>query len=254
MVRKSAELAADSVVLDLEDAVPPLEKDEAKRLLRNLMDGVDWGKREVCVRINGLETPWGMKDLLDARSMKFDTLVVPKAETALTFVKTATGKSVIPLIETARGLAKVEEIVRSEGVEAVSYGVADLAAAMGGDIHAYENNAYVKTRVVTTARAYGVDALDRVSFDIKDLSAFRSDAVEAKKLGFVGKQVIHPDQLVVANEVFSPSKEEVEWSRRVLNAYDEAAKSGKGAIRFEGKMIDAVHYRMAKKTLENAEG
>ncbi|MCS4539089.1 MAG: CoA ester lyase [Thaumarchaeota archaeon] len=253
MIRKSSELAADSVVLDWEDAVPPPEKEEAKRLLRKLSNEISWPKRELCVRVNGLDTPWGMKDLLDASNFNLDTIVIPKAETALSFVRTATGKNVIPLIETGRGLLKMEEIVRSEGVEAVSYGVGDFAAAMGGEIHAYESSMYLKTRVVTIAKAYGVDAIDRVFFDIKNLPLFKSDAFEAKKLGFVGKQVIHPDQVTAANEVFTPAVEELEWSRKVVKAYDEATKGGRGAISLEGKLIDAVHYRIAKKTLENAE-
>lgn len=253
MIRKSSELPADSVILDWEDAVPPAEKEEAKRLLRNLSNEISWRKRELCVRVNGLDTAWGMKDLLDTSNFNIDTVVVPKAETSLSFVKTATGKNVIPLIETGRGLVKMEEIVRSEGVEAVSYGVGDFAATMGGEIHAYESNIYLKTRVVTIAKAYGVDAIDRVFFDIKNLPLFRSDALEAKKLGFVGKQVIHPDQVTAANAVFTPAVEEVEWSRKVVEAYDEATKSGRGAISLEGKLIDAVHYRIAKKTLENAE-
>lgn len=254
MIRKSSELPADSVILDWEDAVPPSEKDQAKRLLRNLANEISSRKRELCVRVNGLDTPWGMKDLLDASNFSIDTLVIPKAETSLSFVKPATGKNVIPLIETGRGLVKMEEIVRSEGVEAVSYGVGDFAGSMGGAIDAYETSTYLKTRVVTIARAYGVDAIDRVFFDIKNLALLKSDALEAKKLGFVGKQVIHPDQVGVANEVFTPAAEEVEWSRKVVNVYDEAAKSGRGAISLEGKLIDAVHYRIAKKTLENADG
>ncbi|WP_243678089.1 CoA ester lyase [Vulcanisaeta distributa] len=180
-------------------------------------------------------------------------IVIPKAEFDLSFVYKATGREIEPLIETARGgLLKVEDVVRSEGVTAVSYGgAADFALSVGGVVKTYEQNQVLKTMVVSAARAYGgVDPIDKVFFDIKDIEGFRRECVEAKSMGFIGKQVIHPSQIPVANEVFSPSEEEINWARRVVEAYERAVKEGRGAISLEGQLVDYVHYKLAKRILD----
>lgn len=106
--------------------------------------------------------------------------------------------------------------------------------------------------MIATAAAYGVDPIDRVFFDLKDLEGFKRECLEAKALGFVGKQVIHPSQIPIANEVFSPSQEEISWAERVVAAYEEAMRQGRGAIRLDDVMIDNVHYEIAKRILEIA--
>ena len=253
MIRKASELGADSVILDLEDSVPPQEKSKARRQVRELVDSLDWGRKELCVRINSPSTPEGKKDMAElGRVESVNIAVIPKAETDLSFAAKATGKEIMPLIETPKGLLRIEEVIRSERVTAVSYGVADFAAAVGGDVKAYENNQYLKTKVITAASAYGIDALDRVFFALKDLKGFEADANEGRALGYVGKQVIHPDQVKIANRVFSPTQNEVEWSRKVVKTYQDSVRLGRGAIRIDDMLLDAVHYRIAKRTLENA--
>ncbi len=123
---------------------------------------------------------------------------------------------------------------------------------MGGNYRAYSNDRVIKTLVIATAAAYGVDPIDRVFFDLKDLEGFKRECLEAKALGFVGKQVIHPSQIPIANEVFSPSQEEISWAERVVAAYEEAMRQGRGAIRLDDVMIDNVHYEIAKRILEIA--
>ncbi|TRM94504.1 CoA ester lyase, partial [Sulfolobus sp. A20-N-G8] len=152
--------------------------------------------------------------------------------------------------ETAKGIAKIEDIVRSEGVEAISYGIADLSLSLGGDFTFYEKNEFIKTYIVNIAKAYDVDAIDKVYFDLKNQEGFRKECEEARKLGYVGKQVIHPSQVEIANQVFSPSKEEIEWARRVIEAYEKAKKEGRGAIRLDDKLVDYVHYKIAKRIIE----
>lgn len=251
MIRKSVDLRADSIIFDLEDAVPPEDKEKARELLSKLLKELDWGKRELCVRINSLQLSDSFKDLaLVSREDKINCIVVPKAENDLSFLYKATGKAIIPLIETAKGLIKAEEIVRSDGVDAVSYGVADLSLSLGGDYNFYEKNEYVKTFIVAVAKAYDIDAIDKVYFDLKNLEGFRRECEEAKKLGYVGKQVIHPSQIDIANEVFSPSKEEIEWAKRVIEAYENAKKEGRGAIRLDDKLVDYVHYKIAKRIIQ----
>jgi len=254
MIRKAAlELRPDSVIIDLEDAVPIDGKENARKLISELLPQLDWGNKELCVRVNAPNTPWFYGDIDTV--MKIDNvrcIVIPKAEFDLGFIYKATGKEIEPLIETARGLLNIEEVVRSEGVTAVSYGIADFALSVGGVLQAYESNQVLRTMVVSAARAYGVDPIDRVYFDIKNIEGFRRECVEAKSLGFVGKQVIHPSQIPIANEVFSPSKEEIEWARRVVEAYEKAVREGRGAISLDGQLVDHVHYRLAKRILDFA--
>ncbi len=253
MVDKAAALEADSLIFDLEDAVPPEQKPETRRAMGSRLSGLDWGPREVCVRVNALATPEGPGDVeAITRVDGVRTLVIPKAEEDLSSLSKRTGKGLIPIIETARGLTRIEDVVRSEGVVAVTYGAGDFAVSVGGTIAAYARNPYVKTRIAVTAAAYGVDAIDQVHFDLKDVDGFRAEALESKSLGYVGKQVVHPQQVTMANALFSPDPDELAWAQEVARAYESAARTGKGAVRVRDQLVDAVHYRWARKVLERA--
>src|SRR2546428_709712 len=156
------EADADSILVDLEDAVPPDEKESARRSLGSALRKADWGHRELGVRINAPGTPDGKRDLeVLAAEPLVSMLAVPKAESDLSPLGKATGKALIPIIETARGVLRIEDVVRSEGVVAVTYGARDLATSVGGDVEAYGRNVYVKTRLVIAAAAYGLEAIDR---------------------------------------------------------------------------------------------
>jgi len=253
MIAKAAAIEADSILFDFEDAVPPNEKESARRSLGSALRKADWGHRELGVRINVPGTPDGERDLAAlAAEPLISMLVVPKAESDLSPLSKATGKALIPIVETARGVLHVEDVVRSGGVVAVTYGAGDLATSVGGDVEAYGRNIYVKTRLVIAAAAYGLEAIDRVFFDLEDDDGFRAEALEAKHLGFVGKQVVHPNQVRLANEVFTPTEDETRWAKEVVAAYEAAARAGRGAVRVRDRLVDAVHYRGAKKTLERA--
>ena len=253
MIAKAATLDADSIVFDLEDGVPQEEKASARKGLPSAIGEADWGRREIAVRINALGTDDGDRDLAALRSEpRIDSLVVPKAESDLSSAAKETGKGLIPLIETARGLLRIEDVVRSKGVVAVSYGAGDLAASVGGDIETYGRNVTVKTLVVVAAAAYGLDAIDKVFFDLADEAGFRAEALEAKRLGYAGKQVVHPDQVRLSNEVFSPTVDELRNAKEIVESYEAAARAGKGAIRVGDRLVDAVHYRWAKRILEHA--
>jgi len=253
MIAKAAGLEADSIVFDLEDAVPADEKESARRSLGSAVRKADWGRRELGVRINAPGTADGKRDLAALATEPWvSVLVVPKAESDLSPMGRATGRALIPIVETPRGVLHVEDVVRSEGVVAVTYGAGDLATSVGGDADGYGRNIYVKTFLVIAAAAYGLDAIDRVFFDLADDDGFRAEALEAKRLGYVGKQVVHPNQARLANAVFSPTEDEIRWAREVVEAYEEAGRQGRGAIRVRDRLVDAVHYRAAKKTLERA--
>lgn len=254
MIVKAAALDCDSVILDLEDAVPPGEKEPARLLVARLSSGLDWGRRELCVRINQMGTPDGRRDVaLLARAERVDSAVVPKAEGGLGPLHRRTGKSLVPLIETARGLTNVEEVTAADGVVAVAYGAADFALSVGGSVPEYMENYYVKSKIVIAARSNGVEAIDNVFFALDDAAGFRRQAERAKAMGYEGKQVIHPSQVTIANEVFTPSEEALEWARRVVDAYDRAKARGVGAIRVEGRLVDNVNYKAARRLLGPAE-
>ncbi|MEJ2776320.1 CoA ester lyase [Sulfolobaceae archaeon RB850M] len=251
MIRKTETINADMFIFDLEDAVPDNEKNKARELLNSLLPQLNL-KATVCIRINPLYSKEFAHDILFVnKNDKIECLVVPKAEIDLSFLYKLTSKELLPLIETAKGLSRIEDVVRSEGVLGISWGAADLADSLRANVKAVEGSEYIRLKIITTARAYGITPTDKVYFDVKNLEGFRKDCEMAKSFGFDGKQVIHPEQVKIANEIFSPSKEEIEWAKRVIEEYEKAKVSGKGAITVDGKLVDAVHYRIAKRLLES---
>ncbi|MDG7000553.1 MAG: CoA ester lyase [Nitrososphaerota archaeon] len=250
-IRKSATLSSDSIIFDLEDAVPETEKAKARVLLSSLLDILDWGDCELCVRINKVGFGYSEEDLsFAARHAKLDSIVLPKVENIPYDLAKSCGKSLVPLVETAKGLLSLEKTVRLDGVTAVGYGPADFALSLGGRTAAYSRNLFVKTQIVVTASAYGVDAIDSVFFDLSDLEGFRSEAIESRDLGFVGKQVVHPSQIPIANQTYSPTGEEIAEARKVVVAYEKSVQQNAGALRLDEKLVDAVHYRKAKQLIE----
>lgn len=251
-IRKSSGLRPDSIIFDLEDSVPQGEKERARSLLARLLEELEWPGVELCVRINPLHSVEGLRDLVEvSRWDRISCIVVPKAEEGLGLVYRASGRGVVALVETSRGVLRIEDIARSEGVEALTWGPADLALSMGASREAVEASGYVRILIPLVASAYGIEAIDKVFFSIEDLEGLRRECLEAKALGYTGKTVIHPRHVEIAAEVFTPSREEIEWAERVVKAYEEASSRGRGAIRLGDQMIDAVHYRTAKRILES---
>ncbi|WP_253823063.1 CoA ester lyase [Acidianus sp. RZ1] len=251
MIKKSLEIKADTIIFDLEDAVPPEEKGKAREMLKQFISELDWGKeKELAVRVNEISTKEGLRDLIQVAELgKINTILIPKAEGNLSFVHKATGKEIIPIVESAKGLFKIEDVLTSEGVSAITYGIADLSLSLEGKVDEYIKNDYVRTKIIVSAKAYNVEAIDRVYFDLKDPEGFRQECLKAKNLGYNGKQAIHPSQVEIANTVFSPTEEEVEWAKRVIEAYEKSIKEGRGAIRVDDKLVDYVHYKLAKRIL-----
>lgn len=254
-IRKSSTLGADSIVFDLEDAVPETEKARARGVLSSLLNKIDWGRSEICIRINRVGSNYSEGDLnLAIRNNQIRSIVLPKAEKIPRTLTRSSGKSLIPIVESAKGLLLLEDVVRSDGVVAISYGPADFAFSVGGQTEAYSRNTSVKTQIAVTASAYGIQAIDGVYFDLSDLEGFRSEAQESKKLGFVGKQLVHPSQIPIANQVYSPNEIEVVEARKIVEAYEKSARKRVGVLRLDEKLVDAVHYRRAKQLLEMSDG
>lgn len=254
MITKASGFTSDSVIFDLEDAVLPSEKENARSILSKKLEELEFHCGEICVRINSLSEKESARDLDAVAHMdSVDTIVIPKAETSVDQVFRSSGKRVIPLIESPMGFMNLEEIARSEGVDAIAWAGGDLSLLAGGELSAYERNPYVLSRIVLTARAYGLEAIDKVYFDINNIEGLVDEAINAKNYGFSGKQVIHPTHIKPVEDVFSPSDEDVTWARKVVNAFNESGNEGRGALRLDDQLIDMVHVRRAEKVLQIVE-
>jgi malyl-CoA/(S)-citramalyl-CoA lyase len=280
-MEKAATLDADVVFLDLEDAVAPDEKERARRQVIDALLGHDWSRRSVSVRVNALDTHWCYRDVVDVveeGGHVLDTLLVPKVgrpsdvefvATLLDQIEAARGLEpgrigVHVLIETAAGMANVESIAaaRPDRLEAMVFGVADYAASVqarttniGGTNPDYPGDQwhFGISRVVAACRAHALRPIDGPFGDLEDADGYRAAARRAAALGCEGKWAIHPSQIALANEVFSPSPEEIERAERILEAMEEAAKERKGATSLDGRLIDAASIRMAENLTRKVE-
>ena len=281
LFEKAAASAADYVFLDLEDAVAPDDKESARHNVIEALAGIDWraAQKTVSVRINGLDTHYMYRDLIDVveqAGAHLDTVLIPKVgvpgdvytvDALLSQMEQALGLShrigVEALIETALGMANVEAVAAaSPRLEALHFGVADYAAScrartmtIGGLNPDYPGDQWhsALSRLLVACRANGLRAIDGPFGDFSDPEGFMAGARRAAALGYDGKWAIHPAQVDLANEVFTPPAAEVEQARRVLEALDEAAAAGRGAAQLDGRMIDAASARMARNVVETAD-
>jgi len=277
MIDKAAASEADYIFLDLEDAVAPPEKIKARANIIQALNDIDWrgAGKTVSVRINGLDTHYMYRDVVEVVEQageKIDTILVPKVgvpgdlymvDTMLSQIEQGKGfKNRIgleALIETALGMANVEAIAQYPNrMEAMHFGVADYAASLrsrtvviGGLNPDYPGDQWHAslTRMLVACRAYGLRAIDGPFGGIDDPEGYKDSARRAAALGFEGKWAIHPSQIALANEIFSPTEKEVEKAERTVVALKEAEEQGKGAASLDGKMIDAASERMARNIL-----
>lgn len=268
MLLNADALGADSVILDLEDAVSPTEKDAARILVRNALKYLDYRDCEVIIRINSIDTDFWKKDLDEIIPFRPDFIMPPKInskediEIVASYmeevekrhdIKEAT--PIIALIETALGVENAYEIARSsDRVIGIFLGAEDLTADLrcertkeGAEI------LYARGRMVMAARAANIAVYDTPFTDVNDDEGLIKDSEFAKSLGFSGKAAISPRHVMAINEVFSPSLEEIEYAREVMDTIREAEEQGKGAVSLRGKMIDAPIVERARQTLEMAE-
>ena len=278
---KAARGPADSLFLDLEDAVAPNRRVEARANAVRALNEVDWEKKTVSVRVNGLTTPWAIADILAvARCPRLDMILLPKVETAGDVVfldRLLTGLELeVPrtqplgieiLIETTKGLANVEAIAAaSPRLEGIIFGVGDysielenfdtifgapnpeyqVAGAQGDQWH------FALARIANACRAYGLRPIDGPFTNFGDPEAYRASAIRARALGFEGKWAIHPSQVAIANEIFTPSAAQIAWARDIAAKMATAADEGKGAIGLEGVLIDRAHVLLSGKILRRA--
>jgi citrate lyase subunit beta/citryl-CoA lyase len=270
-VEKAKTLAADVVCLDLEDSVPANEKDAARKTIAGALVQRQQYKSPVYVRTNSPESGLLPADLKAVVQKGIDGIVVPKVNDGgevAEIVKMlsaleqerSTGKiSLMPSIETARGVVNAYQIAGAdERVNALVFGVFDFMHDMRMDYDESDGSgyAYARAKVPVDARAAGVAAIDAIWQKVDDIDGLVKDATIAKKLGYSGKSIIHPGQIEPVHKVFLPSKSEIEWAKKVVDALGEAMEKGTGrlAVRLDGRMIDAVHYKQAKAILDASAG
>lgn len=275
MIKKAADLPADFIMLDLEDSVPAQEKEAARSRVVTALKEQHWqGKVRAC-RINGMHTPFAYRDIIDvveAAGDCLDVLVVPKVNDAseikaidylLTQIEMRMSFShsigLDASIETAEGMLRVEQIAfSSDRLEALVFGIADYSASLSmsskglsghgdaEDFYPGDRWHFPLSRLAMTAKAAGLAAIDAPYGNYKDMEGLRKSCIRSAGLGFDGKWAIHPDQLEVINEIFTPSEEDVKRSELILEAYAEARTKGQGSLSIDGKMVDAASVRIAQ--------
>ncbi|OAN48012.1 malyl-CoA thiolesterase [Paramagnetospirillum marisnigri] len=261
---KARTLAADGLILDLEDAVAPDAKDTARAQVVEAVKAGGYGRRELLVRVNGLSTPWFHADVAAAAQSGADAVLIPKVESAdavrLTqAIMEANGApdtmAIWCMMETPKGILRAEEIATSSPrMAGFVMGTSDLAK----DLHC----AHTRERLpmitslglcLLAARAHGLAALDGVYLDLNDDEGFEYSCRQGLELGFDGKTLIHPKTIDAANRVFAPSEKEIEWSRKIIAAHAEAAAQGKGVVVVDGKLIENLHVENARRIVAMAE-
>ncbi|NNE18190.1 MAG: CoA ester lyase [Myxococcales bacterium] len=263
-LEKARTLPADSLILDLEDAVAPDMKETARDQVIRAVEAGGYGRREVMIRTNGLNTPWGYDDLVAAAKVGPDAVLLPKVESAETVRQAesvlqthgaAPDMAIWCMMETPRAMLHAEEIAdASPRIGGLVMGTSDLAK----DLQA--QHTAMRLPLITAlglcllaARAARLVILDGVFLDLNDQEGFIDSCRQGAELGFDGKTLIHPKQLEAANEVFAPSKEELRLSRRIIGAYAEAEAEGKGVVVVDGKLIEKLHVDHAKRVVALAE-
>ncbi len=257
-MEKAKTLDCDGVILDLEDAVAPQDKEEARRRVAEAVTAGGFGHREIAIRVNRLDTPWGREDVAAAVAAGPDALLLPKVESAAELEELAAlaarhGGADIPLwamIETPRGVFAAPEIAAHPRLAVLVMGTSDLAKELNArHVPGRTPFLYALERCVLAARAAGRAILDGVFLDLADEEGLAAECRQGRELGFDGKTLIHPKQIAAANAAFAPSAAEVEEARAVIAAYEEALAAGRGVAVLNGRLIENLHVDMARRTL-----
>jgi len=288
LFEKMAASAADVINIDLEDSVAPTDKDAARANTVRAINEVDWGNKTLSVRINGLDSPWWYRDVVDLLEQggdRLDQIMIPKAGCAadiyavdalVTSIEAAKGRGkrlgFEAIIETAAGISHVEEIAAaSPRMQALSLGAADFAASMGMSttgIGGTQENYYMlregerywadpwhwaQANIVAACRTHGLLPVDGPFGDFSDDEGFRAQARRSATLGMVGKWAIHPKQVALANEIFTPTDAAVQEAREILEAMEAAKARGEGATTYKGRLVDIASIKQAEVIVKQAE-
>ena len=272
MLVKAATLTVDAVILDLEDSVALADKETARIFIRDSIKPIKSSGVSVFVRVNALSTELTLKDLEFVVVEDLDGIMLPKTETKadifklehlLGYVEHNSGLKIgnikiIPMVETAKGIMNVHSIAAaSERIIAIAFGAGDYYRDIGRSISSLSSEQnellYARSKIVNDSRAAGISAIDTPYMGLlTNKEGLEKETEAALRLGFKGKLLIHPNQIKITNYLFSPSKDEIEYAKRLVAAFEEAQGKGLGAVSFEGKMIDEMHYQQAKELLDFA--
>ncbi|MBS3926014.1 MAG: CoA ester lyase [Nitrosarchaeum sp.] len=263
-LEKAKNIQADIVCFDLEDSVPDEEKNNARKLIQDALNSRQSYKSSIFVRTNSPKSGKIQDDLKTIIQKGIDGIVIPKVNNVAEIKKIEKNLllleknrklkpiQIIPSIESAEGVVNTYNIASySKRIHAVVFGVFDLLNDLGIEYSKNsEGGKYSRAKIPVDARAAGVSAIDAIWQDLKDIKGLEKDCQVGKDLGYTGKSIIHPDQILTTHKVFHPSKKEIQWAEKVYKFYLESTKKGKGATTIDGKMIDEVHFKQAKTVLE----
>ncbi|CCQ75408.1 CoA ester lyase [Magnetospira sp. QH-2] len=263
-LEKGRTLAADGLILDLEDAVSPESKILAREQICTAVTEGGYGKREILIRVNGLNTPWGYDDIAAAARTPADAILLPKVESgdmvrqaaaALQANGAPASMAIWCMMETPMGMLNAQDIAGSSPrLAGFVMGTSDLAKDLHC-AHTPERQPMITSLglCLLAARAYGLAIVDGVYLDLKDDEGFKAHCVQGRELGFDGKTLIHPKTVDVANEIFAPSEEEVDWSRKIIAAHAQAEAEGQGVVLVDGKLIENLHVVAAQRLVDLAD-
>ena len=244
---------ADAVIADLEDSVPADEKEAARELVVGVVTGAQT-RVATMVRINGFETPFGQGDWAAVSGLGLAAVVLPKAEPAALGALEGEGPPIVAIVETAAGVRCAFEVASSRRVAALALGGADLGLELGLERRADgQELLFARSKLVVDSAAAGLRRpFDVVHVDVRDRHGLIAECRLARSLGFGGKLCVHPGQVAAVNEAFSPSAEQLDWAARVVDAYEEATRQGRGAVALDGEMIDLPVVERARSLLAEA--
>lgn len=252
-IEKARGLDCDCVILDLEDAVAPDAKPDARAAAITAIQAGGWGHRELIVRINGFGTPWMFDDFAAVIAARPDAVQVPKIDTpdqAAEAVRLAGGLPVWAMVESPRAVLSAEHIAAVPGVTCIVAGLADLAKDLGARPGPERHElSYAIQKILLSARASGRIALDGVTADIRDSAGHAVACQQGASMGYDGKTLVHPDQIAAANAAYAPDDEAIAHAEGLVAAHEAAAAEGRGVTTFKGKMVEVLHVAEAKRLL-----
>ena len=254
---KALNLDCDAVVLDLEDAVEVSKKEDSRQLVIRQIENNDYGPRVVVVRVNDLGTKWGEQDVAAVANLPIQAILVPKVSeirdiSRVVDLLNRLG-SELPIwimVETPLAIININELARQPRVTALVMGTSDLVVDLCAEhLEERQNISYALQRSIIAARAFGNKILDGVHLDFRDLDSLRNVCRLGKSMGFDGKTLIHPDQIPVANDAFSPSEAELDKAKRVIDAWRSAQTRGSGVVEVDGTLVESLHVEEAKRLI-----
>ena len=259
-LQKSRNIQVDILCFDLEDSVPPKEKNKARQLIKKTLKSYDHHEQQIFIRVNNVHSDYIYDDLTVLNNNIIDGIVIPKINEAselhkmikiINDLQQTTPIKLIPSIESTTGVVNSYRIASSSKlVYSIMFGIFDFLEDLGVEYKKLDTAMYARSKVPIDAKAAGIFAIDSIWQDLNDNIGLRNDCIIGKNLGYTGKSIIHPNQIDVVHNIFRPSKSEINWAKKICTNYRISIKKGYGAMKLDNKMIDEVHYKRALSILK----